>query len=57
MTIETSNGPALWVGTAADKNREHFVEGFNHLIDDIRAELAHETLETPAPATKTLVHV
>ena len=57
MTIETTNGPALWVGSAADKNREHFVEGFNHLVDDIRAELARETAEETAPAAKTLVHV
>ncbi len=57
ITIETSNGPALWVGTTADKNREHFVEAFNHLVDDIRAELAQETVEQTPPVAKNLVHV
>ncbi|MGZ4826398.1 MAG: cytochrome c biogenesis protein ResB, partial [Terriglobales bacterium] len=57
MAIETKNGPALWIGTAADKNREHFVEGFNRLIDDIRAELVNESGEETIPAGKTLVHV
>ena len=42
MVIETKHGPALWIGTAADKNREHYQESFNKLIDDIRAELGHE---------------
>lgn len=55
MAIETKNGPALWIGTAADKNREHFVEGFNRLIDDIRAELVNESGEETIPAAKTLV--
>jgi cytochrome c biogenesis protein len=34
-----SGGLVLWVGTAADKNREHFQEHFNEIMDDIRKEL------------------
>ncbi len=39
VTVETKTGPALWIGTVADKNREHYVEGFSHLVEEIRAEL------------------
>jgi cytochrome c biogenesis protein len=55
MVIETKHGPALWIGTAADKNREHYQQGFNNLIDDIRAELGHENGEETVPAAKHLV--
>jgi cytochrome c biogenesis protein len=55
MVIETKHGPALWIGAAADKNREHYQEGFNSLIDDIRAELGHENGEETVPAAKHLV--
>ena len=55
MVIETKHGPALWIGAAADKNREHYREGFNNLIDDIRAELGHESGEETVPAAKQLV--
>jgi cytochrome c biogenesis protein len=55
MVIETKHGPALWIGAAADKNREHYQQGFNKLIDDIRAELGHESGEETVPAAKQLV--
>ncbi len=42
MAVETKHGPALWIGTAADKNREYFQESFTELVDDIRAELARQ---------------
>ncbi len=32
-------GTALWIGTQADKNREHFAEEFQNITNDIRAEL------------------
>jgi cytochrome c biogenesis protein len=32
-------GLALWIGTQADKNREHYVEEFQSITNDIRAEL------------------
>ena len=55
MVIETKHGPALWIGAAADKNREHYQESFNRLIDDIRAELGRESGEETVPAAKRLV--
>ncbi|MGB9103391.1 MAG: cytochrome c biogenesis protein ResB [Terriglobales bacterium] len=55
MVIETKHGPALWIGAAADKNREHYQEGFNRLIADIRAELGRESGEETVPAAKRLV--
>jgi cytochrome c biogenesis protein len=32
-------GRVLWIGTQADKNREHYAEEFQSIIGDIRAEL------------------
>ncbi len=32
-------GMALWIGTQADKNREHYAEEFQAIADDIRGEL------------------
>jgi cytochrome c biogenesis protein len=32
-------GTALWIGTQADKNREHYTEEFQSITADIRAEL------------------
>ena len=32
-------GTALWIGTQADKNREHYTEEFQSITEDIRAEL------------------
>jgi cytochrome c biogenesis protein len=32
-------GRSLWIGTQADKNREHFAEEFQTIINDVRAEL------------------
>jgi cytochrome c biogenesis protein len=32
-------GTSLWIGTQADKNREHYVEEFQSITHDIRAEL------------------
>jgi cytochrome c biogenesis protein len=55
IVIETKTGPALWIGTAADKNREYFQESFTKLIDDIRAELGKENEKTSVPAGKQLV--
>jgi cytochrome c biogenesis protein len=55
VAFETKTGPALWIGTAADKNREHFQEGFTKLVDDIRAELGQESVEEGVPAGKQLV--
>jgi cytochrome c biogenesis protein len=55
MEVETKSGPALWIGTAADKNREHFQEGFNKLVDDIRAELGKQDDQESVAAGKQLV--
>jgi cytochrome c biogenesis protein len=55
MAIESKNGPALWIGTVADKNREHFQESFTKLIDDIRVELGKENEKRRVPAGKQLV--
>jgi cytochrome c biogenesis protein len=55
MVIETRHGPALWIGTAADKNRGHYQAGFNNLIDDIRAELEHGSGEETVSAAKHMV--
>ncbi len=54
IAIESKNGPALWIGTAADKNREHFQESFTRLVDDIRAELATEDEKESVPASNQL---
>jgi cytochrome c biogenesis protein len=32
-------GTALWIGTQADKNREHYAEEFQAVVKDIRGEL------------------
>ncbi len=50
IAVETKNGPALWIGTAADKNREHFQESFTKLVEDIRAELGAADEEETVPA-------
>jgi cytochrome c biogenesis protein len=55
IVVETKNGPALWIGTAADKNREHYQETFNNLVDEIRAELGSEHGQETVPAARTLV--
>jgi cytochrome c biogenesis protein len=55
VVIETKHGPALWIGAAADKNREHYQESFSSLIDEIRAELGRESGEGTVPAAKRLV--
>jgi len=33
---------ALWLGMAAEKNREHFQEHFEHMCDEIKKELSSE---------------
>ena len=35
-----SGETVLWIGTAADKNREHFQERFNELADEVRKQVA-----------------
>ncbi|MGI9102480.1 MAG: cytochrome c biogenesis protein ResB [Terriglobales bacterium] len=57
MTINTANGPALWIGTAADKNREHFQESFTNLVNDIRSYLGKENVPQGVPDSKSLVEV
>ncbi|MBZ5628926.1 MAG: cytochrome c biogenesis protein ResB [Acidobacteriia bacterium] len=54
IAVETKNGPALWIGTAADKNREHYEESFTKFVEDIRADLARQDEES-VPAGKRLV--
>ncbi len=53
MAVDTKTGPALWIGTAADKNREHFQDGFARLVEDIRAELGKRDEES-VPEAKQL---
>ena len=55
VVFETKSGPALWIGAAADKNREHYQESFNRLVDEIRAELGRRHDEETVPADKQLV--
>jgi hypothetical protein len=55
IVVETKNGPALWIGAAADKNREHYQQGFNKLVDEIRAGLGSESGEETVPAGRSLV--
>ena len=55
IAVETKNGLALWVGAAADKNREHYQESFTKLVEDIRAELDMQDEQESVPAGKRLV--
>jgi cytochrome c biogenesis protein len=55
IAIETKSGQALWIGTAADKNREHFQESFTTLVNEVRAELGTESEKEIVPAGKRLV--
>ena len=55
IAVETKNGLALWVGAAADKNREHYQESFTKLVEDIRAELDRQDEQESVPAGKRLV--
>jgi cytochrome c biogenesis protein len=55
MAVDTKNGPALWVGAAADKNREHYQESFNRLVDEIRDQLGRQHAEETVPATKQMI--
>ena len=45
-------GQVLWIGTAADKNREHFQERFAEMAEEISRELATpETSRAAAAAS------
>jgi cytochrome c biogenesis protein ResB len=57
VVFNTNNGPALWIGAVADKNREHYQERFNRLVDEIRAELGHQHSEDTLPASKQLIQM
>ena len=54
VAVETRAGPALWIGTAADKNREHYLEGFSLLVDEVRAELGKDNGREGVAADKAL---
>jgi cytochrome c biogenesis protein len=53
---DAKQGLVLWIGTAADKNREHFQERFAELSDDVAREVAAEGV-TRAAAAASLVTV
>jgi len=52
-------GQVLWIGTQADKNREHYGEEFREIADHIRAELqlrSAANLGKNKPQEKSLAH-
>jgi cytochrome c biogenesis protein len=55
ITVESKNGPLLWIGSAADKNREHYQESFTRVVQDIGAELGRRDDEESVPSGKRLV--
>jgi cytochrome c biogenesis protein len=58
QVIEDASGHQfLWVGTAADKNREHLAGRFRELTEEIRKQLAPAAAEGAARESKTLVTV
>ncbi len=57
VAIHTNSGPGLWIGTAADKNREHFQESFTALVDGVRNRLGKENVPQDVPVSKSLVQV
>ena len=46
---KNSGDTVLWIGTSADKNREHFQERFDELVNGIREQVEHSAREL-APA-------
>ncbi len=52
---EKTGGLTLWIGTAADKNREHFQETFNELAAELRKELGDTTAPRSKPAPEVLI--
>ena len=54
--VEDRDGAqVLWLGTAADKTRDHLQEEFNDMADEIRRELAAEGKSHAAHRAATLV--
>jgi len=59
MAVRNSKGQlVLWLGTAADKNREHFQEAFDGLAESVRREIdqAIGNEKTADVATESLVN-
>jgi len=55
VVFDTNHGPALWIGASADKNREHYQENFNKLVDEVRSELGDQDGEQTVPPAKQLI--
>jgi len=47
---DAKRGPVLWIGTAADKNREHFQERFAEMAEQIGRDIAAEGASRSATA-------
>lgn len=55
--VEANGATSLWLGTQADKNREHYEEEFRRIVDEIRASLGTQGATKAKADEKTLVTV
>lgn len=55
VTIDPKLGQVLWIGTQADKNREHYAHEFNDIANEIRGELELRSAVT-TEEEKSLAH-
>lgn len=58
ITLDDGQGNlTLWVGSAADKNREHYAEAFNEMMEELRKDLASDPRRKAREKTESLASV